>query len=191
MIEFITRTTLGLVFLSAAVAKARDVGGFRAVITELGVSRRWSRPVALTLVLYEFALALLLLSGVRPGVAVLLAIVVLSAFAGVSAQALRTGSAIHCGCFGRRDSVIGVVTLSRAVGLILLAVVYYLAHLGRAETWWPPDLPTTTSAVTLVAATVVAGSWLSWAIELIHERRVPQPIVQTGGDTRLDDIVLD
>jgi uncharacterized membrane protein YfbV (UPF0208 family) len=187
MFEFVARMTLGLVFFVAGAAKAVDLSRFQSVLSELGISASLSGPTALALVAYELMLAGLFWSGSIALVTTLLAIALLTVFAGVSVKVLRSGEAIECGCFGPREKTLGGETLFRALVLIVLTALYYVAHAERGgTTWWPISLDRAVLALTLVAAVIVGSRWIARGARRLGARPRFESRGVVGGDADVD-----
>lgn len=114
---------LGLLFLLAALWKARDLPGFEALIARFGiVLDSWVPATAWALVGAELVVGLGLLVGARPAILGALALALL--FLGVLAYGLHLGLDVDCGCFGPGEHVGLAQALRR--DLVLLALAGYL-----------------------------------------------------------------
>jgi peroxiredoxin len=118
---WLARTVLAVVFVIAAVAKARDQADTRTSVAAFGVPDPAAPVVAVLLPIVELTAAALLMV---PGTAVVgaaLACLLLLAFTLAVARLLLRGERPACRCFGQVSSdPIGVATLVR--NLVLLAV---------------------------------------------------------------------
>src|SRR5581483_11568977 len=138
-LSFGARVFFALIFLVAALRKGSQPAAFIQTIRSLGFPRRLSPGVAWMVITYEAVLGLLFLAGFLPGIAVIAALVLLAAFAGVSLFTLRSAQLIPCACFGEADTPLGKHTLWRSLILAVPVVLYYLGTRETATAWWPDD----------------------------------------------------
>lgn len=134
----VARVAIGLVFLVAGVLKLNDYGGTLVSIVAYDLLPYWAARVAAVLEpAGEVSLGLVLLLGVWPRIASLLAATALIGFCAAITSAWARGLTIDCGCFGSSDGAptdaVGgyVLTLSRNLGLLLLVAVIYRWRAGR------------------------------------------------------------
>lgn len=176
---------VGLVFLVAAVAKARSLDPFARSIREVAAlagvrtGRTAGRILGAAVVVLELVLAALLLTGAVPLPASLGGLGLLGLFASVSVLALVRSREIECNCFGPSGTRLGEETLLRAALLALPLGLYAAA--GRSSR---PDGHV--DWISSLALVVGGGLLLCWAIrtpslvDLVRERRrwesrVPRP----------------
>jgi len=133
----ISRIVLVVVFATAGVGKLLDLDGSRRAVRDFGVPDRLAGISGLLLPLAELATALAL--ALRPsaqwgGAAALLLLV---AFIGGIANALRHGVSPDCHCFGQLHSApAGRATLIRNGVLAVLAAVVLIEGTGPAIDSW-------------------------------------------------------
>ncbi len=109
------------VFAWSGFAKLRRPALAAMAIVDFGVSRR-VRPILGTMLgASEVGLATLLAARLVPRVFLIVAAVLLWAFAILIARSLWSGERFACFCFGNADSELSPVALSRTVLLALLA----------------------------------------------------------------------
>jgi uncharacterized membrane protein YphA (DoxX/SURF4 family) len=159
-LSFGARVFFALIFLVAALRKGLQPAAFIQTIRSLGFPRRLSPGIAWMVIAYEAVLGLLFLAGFLPGIALIAALLLLAAFAGVSLFALRSAQLIPCACFGEADTPLGKHTLWRALLLAVPVVLYYLGTRETATAWWPAGLDTWVSLLTLVLASLLLVRWL-------------------------------
>ena len=83
--------------------------------------------VAMILPWLEVGIGICLVGGVLVAGSLLISIALSAVFTFVIASALHRGLSISCGCFGSSpDDTINVLTLVRAIGILLLSVLAYL-----------------------------------------------------------------
>ncbi len=121
---------LAVVFVAAAIAKARDLAGFRAALAGYGWLPGGSlAPLAVAVPSLELTCAtLLLVPASRPGGAVL-ALTLLLAFTVALASAVARGRAVDCGCFGgggadEPASWLSIVRNSLLAAVAVLAIAF-------------------------------------------------------------------
>ena len=97
----LVRLTVGLVFLGSSVAKLlRPSVLTRSLQAYPMIPGAAARPLAVLLTVAEGAIAIGLLAGVQPQVALLGAGILLALFAVVTAMTLRRKGPVDCGCLG-------------------------------------------------------------------------------------------
>jgi uncharacterized membrane protein YphA (DoxX/SURF4 family) len=116
--------TLAIVFVAAAVGKARDRRGTIEAVGELGVPIRFASGVADVLPAVECLAALLLIATPTRPFGATLAAALLVVFTLAMLRQLRNGHRPRCNCFGSLASrPIGADTIVRNVALIALCGV--------------------------------------------------------------------
>jgi uncharacterized membrane protein YphA (DoxX/SURF4 family) len=185
---FVARVIVGLVFLVAAVAKARSIDPFVRSIRECAAlagvrtGRTAARGLAAAIVVLELSLAVLLLTGALPLPASVGGLGLVGLFVFVSVLALVRRREVECNCFGPSATTLGRETLFRATLLAIPLGLYAVA--GRSL--WPHGHVDWISSLALVTG---GGLLLYWAIRttsltsLVRERRrwesrKPRPGVQ-------------
>lgn len=153
---------LGLILLTAAVAKALSPTDSAAAIAHYAVARKGlAKPTVGLQILLEAGLGIALVAGGSPTIAMAGAGLLFLLFAGVMSRALRSGHRGQCGCLGKvlpitmdwyvvaTNCVLGVLALSLSqTGLLeappaasrgltflsgsTLTMVYWLAAYGRS-----------------------------------------------------------
>jgi uncharacterized membrane protein YphA (DoxX/SURF4 family) len=131
-----TRLTLGLLLLTSALGKLRDLPGFTAGVADYRLLPTWAvRPVALALPALELVLALALLGGLALPLAGAGTALLVAGFSGAVALNLRRGRRIACHCHGLAGSrPIGWGLVARNGLLLGLALVVALVPSAAA---WP------------------------------------------------------
>jgi hypothetical protein len=125
------RLTVGLILLSAALAKAWSLSSFEAAIANYDlVPKRYHWAVARIVVLAELIVSGLLLAGWQPGVASVGAAGLLLAFAGAVAINLRRKRTIDCGCLGRAVELRMGWLSTAATGLLGVSLLVTFDHPG-------------------------------------------------------------
>src|SRR3954452_8257734 len=146
------RILLALVFATAGIGKLFDLEGSRAAMRDFGLSRRLASAAGVVLPVVELAAAVLLILHPTVTAGAVLTLVLLLAFIGGIANALRRGVAPDCHCFGQIHSEpAGPSTLIRNGVLAALAIFLVAAGKGPAIDTWVGDR----SAAELVAVVAV------------------------------------
>ncbi|MFC4589316.1 MauE/DoxX family redox-associated membrane protein [Sphaerisporangium corydalis] len=128
-------TLIALVFLASAVAKLRDLPGFRRSLPALApVGAGLVRPLAMLVVALEAATPILLVTPPATSYGFALACALLIAFSAAIAVALRRGRQAPCRCFGASSTPIGPRHLVRNATLLGIAGLGWLAP----ERLFPP-----------------------------------------------------
>lgn len=168
------RFLLGLVFLSASVAKLLEPGDFGLAVSRYElVSERRSAQIARWLPRVELATALTLLVGVALPLAAGLAALLLGGFAGAIAVNLLRGRRIDCGCHtSTAPQEIGWRLVTRDVGLALLAVLVAVESakalsLDGALSAAPSSIPSSDGFA--IALSTVSG-YVAWTIAREFQR---------------------
>jgi len=121
---------LAAVFLSAAVPKLIDVEAFISIIDTYGIlPDRWLFPVAVTIILLEFAGGLGIFLKRGRLVFLTLILCLLLVFIGVLSYGLWLGLDIDCGCFGTAEpeyKFFSNLKIALVRDLFLLLPVFYL-----------------------------------------------------------------
>ena len=159
--NFIIRNAAGVVFLLAALGKARDIPVFEDTLHALAVPARFRLVAAWALVATESGIGLAILSGRNAALASLLATCVLGLFAAVSIWAERSSQEIPCNCFGRSPTRLGMPTLARALLFELAILAFYATSLsGTSYPWWPTDISELVPSVGVAIGLVILGRWI-------------------------------
>jgi uncharacterized membrane protein YphA (DoxX/SURF4 family) len=140
------RLVLSLVFVVAAVGKARDQVGTRRSLESFGVPRPLAPAVALLLPLVEIAIAVALVPVATAWWAGVAALVLLVAFTAALTIGLLRGVEADCHCFGAVSArPVGPGTIARNLVLVALAAVLVAAGgdtPGPSAVAWIGDLDT-------------------------------------------------
>lgn len=100
------RLLVGGLFAVSALAKLRDVAGFRAALSGYRLLPRAAEPAVVVAVIVAEALVPVLLGfRMTAPLGLVLAAVLLAGFAVAMASVLRRGLATDCGCVGRGSTV--------------------------------------------------------------------------------------
>jgi uncharacterized membrane protein YphA (DoxX/SURF4 family) len=162
---FVARVIVGLVFLVAAVAKARSIDPFVRSIRDVTAlagartGRTAATGLATTIVALELTLAVLLLTGALPLPASVGGLGLVGLFVFVSVLALVRRREVECNCFGPSATTLGRETLFRAALLAIPLGLYAVA--GRSS--WPHGTADWLSSLALVTG---GGLLLYWAIRM-------------------------
>jgi putative oxidoreductase len=131
----VTRLALGCMFIMSSLPKIQlplkflsDVYGYELVGPKLGVL------VAMTLSWLELLVGICLVGGIFVSGALLASAGMGAMFAVVLASALIRGLDISCGCFGMNSGKINYLTLIRAVVILLVSGLAYMAVILRDRT---------------------------------------------------------
>lgn len=155
------RGSLVLLFAAAAVHKARDFGGFVAVVRGYRLAPpRTSAPLAACVLAVEATIAVALLSPARGSTAAFAAAVLLALYGGAIAWNLARGRRdVDCGCFGpagRQTIGEGLVVRNATLALAALAAT---ARASARELVWL-DALTVAFAIGALALVFLAASHL-------------------------------
>jgi hypothetical protein len=143
------RLSLGGVFLAAVLPKLRAPAAFASTVRGYGILPPSTvGVVALALTAVEGLLAVMLLGGWLPRVALPVAVATLLVFFMGVAVAVRRGRRVACGCFGSASEEVSPRTLVR-LALLLLASAMLLASA------WIPHGPQAATTTELLAAGAV------------------------------------
>ena len=124
MLVVIASLVLAAVFVTAGVAKLRDLSGSREAMEGFGVPAYLVAPLGFAVPLAELTLAVALLIGPTRTWGALGAMGLLAGFSLAIAWNLARGRTPDCHCFGNlHSSPAGPTTLARNAGLIALAAV--------------------------------------------------------------------
>jgi methylamine dehydrogenase accessory protein MauD len=149
------RILLVLVFATAGVGKLLDLQGSRRAVRDFGVPDRFAGAFGLLLPIVELLAAVALVFRGTAQVGAAGALLLLLAFIGGIANALRYGVAPDCHCFGQIHSApAGRGTLIRNGVLGALALFVLIAGPGPAVDTWVGDR----SAAELVAVGLGVGA---------------------------------
>lgn len=128
---------LAWVFLLSGTVKLRRPALAALAMVDFGVARKTVPALGLALGAVEVMLGAALLLRVFPGAALVVAGVLLTAFAAVIARAVARGDSFPCFCFGDAEGSISWWTFARTAALAALAVVLVAgapAELGAGGT---------------------------------------------------------
>lgn len=153
-LAFAVRLPIAGVLVVGAATKLRKPAAAAEAMVQFGLLRRRTTVVGLALGGVEAVVAVTLLLGARSALPGLAAAALFTAFAFLIARALRQGRTFSCGCLSSREDPIGAHTLTRTLGLLVLAVIAAAAPLNGALT-----------SRDLLQAAVVAGAAAGlWAL---------------------------
>jgi putative oxidoreductase len=123
----LARVALGLIFLAAGVLKAVDPAEFAHQIAGYGlIGSPLAAVAAPALIVFEIALGVALVSGVRPLMTASASILLLLLFIGIEAYGIAAGRTESCGCFGaylKRTPGQVIVEDLLFIGLAVLAII--------------------------------------------------------------------
>lgn len=123
-ITLIVRIAVGTVFLYSGIAKLMNVGAFIDTVRQFQLVPEFSLPFfSLALPMVEVLLGILLIIGLWTQAAAFVVSLLLLGFTVVLTNALLTGTAKECGCFGA-DEALDWSAVGRDI--ILLALSFYL-----------------------------------------------------------------
>jgi uncharacterized membrane protein YphA (DoxX/SURF4 family) len=119
----VTRITIGLVFVVAALGKIGDLAWFAQQVHNYHVAPEWSEnAAAIVMPWIELLAGLALVLGVRARAGATIAFALMLVFTVAVAAAWARGLDFNCGCFGKVGaSSIGAKKFAENVGLTLLA----------------------------------------------------------------------
>jgi uncharacterized membrane protein YphA (DoxX/SURF4 family)/peroxiredoxin len=166
------------VFALAGTAKLFDLTASRRAVIDFGVPQSAGRVIGTLLPLVELATAVLLIFHPMSRWGALVALVLLLAFIGGIANALRQGKDVDCGCFGPVYSgTASTPTLIRNAVLAALALVYVIEGPGPAIDDWvgartAAELIAIATTIALVA--LAALSWILWRKTRTLQRMVDE-----------------
>ncbi len=130
----VARLALGCMFIMSSLPKIQlplkflsDVYGYELVGPKLGVL------VAMTLSWMELLVGICLVGGIFVSGALLASAGLGAMFAAVLALALIRGLDISCGCFGINSSKVNYLTVMRAVVILFVSGLAYVAMILRRE----------------------------------------------------------
>jgi uncharacterized membrane protein YphA (DoxX/SURF4 family) len=148
----ILRYFVGLLLLTAAVAKLRGFENFRANLTaSFGVGAAHSQVLAPAVMLAELAVGALVL-GVSMRIGLWCALLMFCLFTALLAYKFYTQSVVRCGCFGEAERSLSGFDLLRNV-LVIAAIGAGLA-LGRQDAGVPPHAALLAVALATLACVV-------------------------------------
>jgi uncharacterized membrane protein YphA (DoxX/SURF4 family) len=121
----ITRVTLGLVFVIAALGKIGDLAWFAQQVHNYRAVPAWSENLlAIVLPWIELLAGLALVLGIRARAGAVIALALMLVFTVAVAAAWARGLDFRCGCFGKVGaSSIGAQKFAENVALTLLAAL--------------------------------------------------------------------
>jgi Methylamine utilisation protein MauE len=177
---------LGLVFVTAALAKLRSPHTFVQTVGAYRLLRDWMvAPVAVGVIGAELFLAVAFMSGSLLGFALPLALFMLGLFLFAVAVNLRRGRHIPCGCFGNRHDEISSKDLVRIVILLsggLSLVVLNVGFGTRALTISSVTALGTDAVAYVVQLSAIASFLIVLGIWLLY---VPDVVAALGGMRRI------
>src|SRR4051794_19604972 len=152
---------LAAVFALAGVTKLLDLNGSRRALVEFGVPERAAPVAGLLLPLTELAIAVALVLHPTARWAGLAAFILLAAFIGGVANAMRRGRAPGCNCFGQVHSApAGRSTLAPDGGLApLAAIVAWQGPAPAIDTWVADRTGAELLAIGLALVVLAAAAW--------------------------------
>lgn len=121
----ITRITIGLVFVVAALGKIGDLPWFAQELHNYRLTPAWAEhPLAMVMPWIELLAGLALVLGVRARAGAFIALAMMVVFTLVVAAAWARGLDFRCGCFGKAGSAaIGAKKFFENVGLTAIAAL--------------------------------------------------------------------
>lgn len=155
-IAFVLRITIAVIFLVAAVAKAKNFRGFIGTIRQIPIMSKASTATAVVVIVSEFAVTVLLLSGQLFPLGAALAAALLLMFSTVAIAAVAQSRSIECGCFGPSRTSLGLNTVARNVILLGATAEYSLAA-RTSSTWLPMDVVTLTPLLLMTLGILVVS----------------------------------
>jgi peroxiredoxin/uncharacterized membrane protein YphA (DoxX/SURF4 family) len=171
---------LAAVFAFAGVAKLFDLPGSRRALVEFGVPERAAPVAGLLLPLAELAIAVGLVLHPTARWAGLAAFILLLAFIGGIANAMRRGRAPDCNCFGQVHSApAGRSTLARnGVLAVLAAIVAWQGPAPAIDTWVADRTGAELLAIGVALLVLAAAAWAlrRWSDERARRRAVAATI---------------
>jgi peroxiredoxin len=161
---------LAVVFATAGVGKLLDLSGSREAIFGFGVPRPLVRPIALLLPLAELATAVALVAHPSAQWAGIAALILLLAFMGGIANAMRQGKAPDCHCFGQISSEpAGRSTLVRNGVLAVVAAFVVIEGPGPSLAQWISDR--TGAELVATALGIAAVVFAALSLSLWRDKR--------------------
>ena len=157
---FVARMLLAVVFLTAALGKARYHADFQQTLQRLGFARLIAPMITWVIILYETSLAMLFVTGRFTLIVTVATACFVLGCVGVSLYAFALRQQIPCRCFGKSSSPLGVQTIAHALLLVLPAGIYFLSSLWTRNSWWPSDMETLVVLASLTLAGILLASWL-------------------------------
>jgi hypothetical protein len=184
---------LGLIFVTAAIAKLRSPGIFVETVGAYRLLRDWAvAPVAAGVIGAELFIAFAFMSGSLLGFALPLALFMLGLFFVAVAVNLRRGRRIPCGCFGNRRESISSKDLVRIVlllcGGLSLAVLKVgfetqALRLGSITALGSDAVAYVVQLTAIASFLIVLGIWLLHAPDVVTAMRGrPHVGPRTDGD---------
>lgn len=136
-IAFLLRIILGALFIFASLSKIVDPAAFSRTVYHYQLLPGWVvNLVAIILPWIELLVGVLLVTGVRLGGALLVAITSLVVFLVAMSTALARGLNIDCGCFSASGTPLGI---DRIIGdLVLIAACVFVYRASRIRHAPPP-----------------------------------------------------
>ena len=164
------RMLLAVVFATAGVAKLLDRPGSRNALRAFGVPDRLTPAGAILLPLAELATAIVLVPTPTAQWGGLAALLLLLAFAGGIANAMRQGKTPDCHCFGQlSSSPAGKATLIRNLALAVPAAYVAIDGPGPSLTAWVSDR--TAAELVAIATTLAAAALGALALRFWRENK--------------------
>jgi uncharacterized membrane protein YphA (DoxX/SURF4 family) len=121
----VTRMTIGMVFVLAALAKIGDIAWFGQQVHNYRLAPLWAEnAIAIVLPWIELAAGVALVTGARARAGAAVALALMLVFTIAVAAAWARGLDFRCGCFGKVGAqAIGARKLLENAGLTLLAAL--------------------------------------------------------------------
>ncbi len=173
------RVVLGLVLLIAGLSKLQERKAFIQAVASYEILPHFlTRPFGILLPWLELGTAILLLSGVMPTVAGLLAAILLICFMVAILVNLLRGRELNCHCFGQLyQEKIGAGVLFQDGILLSLALEIVAFHLGFFPTKASTVKPSSQEillVIILSGAFVIVFALLQQMRELFERARLPE-----------------
>jgi peroxiredoxin/uncharacterized membrane protein YphA (DoxX/SURF4 family) len=161
---------LAAVFATAGVAKLLDLPGSRKAVADFGVPAGIATPFGTALPIMEIVVAAALIFVPTARWGAVAGLILLAAFIGGIANAMRRGQTPDCNCFGQiHSSPAGPKTLARNVVLTAIAILVVAAGPAPAVDAWFGDR-SATELIAIGLGLVVSGAFAYVGRQLWQQR---------------------